>query len=114
MLTIKIIIICLIIFELWFFQILYKNKWNGEIEANEDYMDRNFKWSQSILKDYEELLNDYAKLKESFKGLMEKNENITRELLSRDKKYNELLSEYNKLKNNRVAKIIKEEKIKHE
>lgn len=104
MLIIKIIMICLIIFELWFFQILYKNKWNEEVKANEDYMDRNFKWSQSILKDYEELLNDYVKVKENSKRLIKKNENITRELLSRDKKYNELLLKYNGLKDKGITK----------
>ena len=32
MLMIKIILICLIIFVLWYIQILYKNKWNEEFE----------------------------------------------------------------------------------
>ena len=107
MLTIKIIMICLIIFELWFIQILYKNKWNEEFEENMDYRDKMHNWSMNILSEQSKLLDNYLELKI-------KNENITRELLSRDKKYNELLSEYNKLKSNRVAKIIKEEKIKYE
>lgn len=107
MLRIKIILICLIIFVLWYIQILYKNKWNEEFEENMDYREKMHKWSTNILAEQSKLLDNYLELKI-------KNENITRELLSRDKKYNELLSEYNKLKNNRVAKIIKEEKIKHE
>lgn len=104
MLTIKIIMICLIIFELWFIQILYKNKWNEEFEENMDYRNKMHNWSMNILAEQSKLLDNYLELKI-------KNENITRELLNRDKKYNELLNEYNKLKNNRVAKIIKEEKI---
>lgn len=105
MLTIKIIMICLIIFELWFIQILYKNKWNEEFEENMDYRDKMHNWSMNILSEQSKLLDNYLELKI-------KNENITRELLNRDKKYNELLNEYNKLKKtNRVAEIIKEEKI---
>lgn len=101
---IKIIMICLIICMLWFCQILYKNKWNEEFKENMDYRDRVHKWSMNILSEQSKLLDNYLELKI-------KNENITREILNRDKKYNELLNEYNKLKNNRVAKIIKEEKI---
>lgn len=108
MLMIKILLICLIIFVLWYVQILYKNKWNEEFEENMDYRDKVHKWSTNILSEQSKLLDNYLELKI-------KNENITRELLNRDKKYNELLNEYNKLKKtNRVAKIIKEEKIKHE
>lgn len=104
MVTTKIILICLIIFVLWYVQILYKNKWNEEFEENMDYRDRVHKWSMNILSDHSKLLDDYLDLKI-------KNENITRELLNRDKKYNELLNNYNKLKNNRIAKVISEEKI---
>ena len=104
MLTIKIIIICLIIFELWFFQILYKNKYNNEVDANMEYMDRVSKWSDEVLSDQEESIEKYKKL-------LAKKQNIERELLSRDKKYNELLIKYNDLKKNRIAKVISEEKI---
>ena len=69
-----------------------------------DYRDKMHNWSMNILSEQSKLLDNYLELKI-------KNENITRELLNRDKKYNELLNEYNKLKHNRVAKIIKEEKI---
>lgn len=104
MLMIKIFLICLIIFVLWYIQILYKNKWNEEFEENMDYRDKVHKWSTNILSEQSKLLDNYLELKI-------KNENITRELLNRDKKYNELLNNYNKLKNNRVAKVISEEKI---
>lgn len=100
MLTIKIIMICLIVYVLWFLMILYKNKWMEECDLTSHQLKFEMK-----------LINDYTK---QIDELIVKNKNIERELLSRDKKYNELLSEYNKLKNNRVAKIIKEEKIKHE
>lgn len=102
---IKIIMICLIICMLWFCQILYKNKWNEEFKENKYYRDKIHKWSIDIFSERSKILDDNLELKI-------KNENITRELLNRDKKYNELLNEYNKLKKtNRVAEIIKEEKI---
>ncbi len=69
-----------------------------------DYREKMHKWSMNILAEQSKLLDNYLELKI-------KNENITRELLNRDKKYNELLNNYNKLKNNRVAKVISEEKI---
>lgn len=100
MLTIKIIMICLIVYVLWFLMILYKNKWIEECDLTSQQLKLEMK-----------LINDYTK---QIDELIVKNQNIERELLSRDNKYNELLNEYNKLKNNRVAKIIKEEKIKHE
>lgn len=100
MLMIKIIMICFIVFVLWWYIILYKNEWRKECDL-----------TSQQLKFEMQLINDYTK---QIDELMVKNQNIEREILSRDKKYNELLSEYNKLKNNRVAKIIKEEKIKHE
>lgn len=104
MLMSKIIMICLIILVLWFGQVLYKNKWNEEYKESNDYKDKVHKWYTNILSEQSKLLDNYLELKI-------KNENITRELLNRDKKYNELLNNYNKLKNNRVAKVISEEKI---
>lgn len=78
---IKIIIICLITFELWYLQILYKNRYNQECKENEDFRDRAYKWSEKILKEYLELVEENKKFKE----------------------------ELNKSKN-RVAKVIKEDK----
>lgn len=100
MLTIKIIMICLIVYVLWFLMILYKNKWIEECDLTSQQLKLEMK-----------LINDYTK---QIDELIVKNQNIERELLSRDNKYNELLNEYNKLKNNRIAKVIKEEKVKHE
>ncbi len=94
---IKIIMICLIVYVLWFLMILYKNEWKREC----DLTSQQLKFEMQLINDYTKRINE----------VMIENENITRELLNRDKKYNELLNEYNKLKNNRVAKIIKEEKI---
>lgn len=78
---IKIIMICLITFESWYLQILYKNRYNQECKENEDFRDRAYKWSEKILKEYLELVEENKKLKE----------------------------ELNKSKN-RVAKVIKEDK----
>ncbi len=79
---IKIIMICLITFELWYLQILYKNRYNQECKENEDFRDRAYKWSEKRLKEYLELVEENKKLTEELK----------------------------KCKKNRVAKVIKEEK----
>lgn len=93
---IKIIMICLITFELWYLQILYKNRYNQECKENEDFRDRAYKWSEKILKEYSELIEDYAKLKENYKKIMEENQ--------------KLIEQLKKCKKNRVSKVIKEEK----
>lgn len=83
--TIKIIFICLIVFELWFIQMLYKERYKTEFKEKMTYMDFSFKLSNDNL------------------ILIEKNLNLAKE----NKKLKEKL---NKSKN-RVAKVIKEEKV---
>lgn len=59
---IKIIMICLMTFELWYLQILYKNRYNQECKENEDFRDRAYKWSEKILKEHLELVEENQKL----------------------------------------------------
>lgn len=96
MIIIKMILICLIIFELWLLMVKYKNDWLEESKLNLKLLEFNVKTS---LKYSEELS----------KAEIEK-ENISRELLAREKQYNKLLEDYNKLKNknNRIAEVIEE------
>lgn len=96
MMIIKMIFICLIIFELWYMMVKCKNYWLEESELNLKILESHVKTSQK----YSEELN---------KAEIEK-ENISRELLAREKQYNKLLEDYNKLKNknNRVAEVIEE------
>lgn len=98
MIIIKMILICLIIFELWLLMVKYKNDWLEESELTLKLLEFNLKLSKTYSKDLEEVN-------------IEK-ENISRELLAREKQYNKLLEDYNKLKNknNRIAEVIEEEK----
>lgn len=91
MILFKIIIISVLIFELWFLQLLYKNDYNKEVKLNIKQLNLNLK----MIEDYSRI-ND--ELYQENQELEMKIENITRELLSRDKKYNELLEENKRLK----------------
>lgn len=98
MTIINIVLLCFIVFELWYMMVSYKNDWLEEAEINLNLLELNLKECQR----HSEELNEAE---------IEK-ENISRELLAREKQYNKLLEDYNKLKNkdNRVAEVIKEEK----
>lgn len=89
-----IVYIILVIILLWIEKMLYKNSYDEEFKINLKHIE----FENKLIHDYTKMVDDI------YTELTAKNENITRELLARDKKYNKLLEEYNALKKNKDGK----------